>query len=444
MKRLAATAFIVLVVLGSAVDSRTEAQNAGSIPPKSVLFFNRITAQELNLLLSDVAESNPMVLKRFEEDPEAKRAQLDSLRQLLAFATEAKNTGLADIPRYQTELEFIRAETTAVNYDIYVNKGKPKRGPFGYITAEAVATFWGEAPGSTLSPTLKAERKARFERFLDTKVALLRETSPQMSEREIGPDEIAQARDIFGKTQIYLEEYSKRAPLLPVAFRQKVDLQVKLQQAQFLARLYSEKAALETAASDVEVASYIEEHPELDTSMKRAVAEKLLARAKSGENFARLANEFSEDPGNKNATTGQLNGGLYKNVGLGVMVAPFEKAAIALEAGQISPELVESDHGFHVIKLERKSSTEPRTYDVRHILIATGVSDPDNPLGPSVPVKEHARKVIEAEKEQEIIDRIVAENNISVPDDFVIPAVKLPVAPKAAPKRKPRATRKRT
>ncbi len=444
MKRFSTTAFIVLFVLGAAVDSRTDGQTGGGKPPNSVPSFTGITAHEINLLLSDIAEFNPMVLKRFEEDPEAKRAQLDSLRQLLAFATEAKNIGLADSPKYQNELENIRAELIAVNYDKLANKGKAARGPFGYITAEEVNAFWGEAPGSSLSPTLRAERKAKFERFLDTKVSLLRETSTQMSDRELAQDEVAQARDIFAKIQIYADAYSKRAPLLPLSFRQKVGLQVKLQQAQFLARLYSEKLALETAANDEDVTSYLEEHPELDTSAKRAAAEKLLARAKSGENFAKLANEFSEDPGNKNATTGQLNGGLYKNVSLGVMVPTFEKAAIALEAGQISPELVESDHGFHVIKLERKSSTKPQTYDVRHILVATGVSDPDNPLAPSVPVREYARKAIETEKEQEIIDRIVAENKISVPDDFVIPAVKVPVAPKAAPKRKPRTTRKRT
>jgi parvulin-like peptidyl-prolyl isomerase len=129
--------------------------------------------------------------------------------------------------------------------------------------------------------------------------------------------------------------------------------------------------------------------------VKRAKAEGILARAKAGENFAKLANEFSEDPGNK-PQPDQLQGGLYKDVNVGVMVAPFERAALALEAGQISPELLETPFGFHIIKLERKSSVEPKTYDVRHILIATTIADPTDPNARPVPVHEFVKKEIES------------------------------------------------
>jgi hypothetical protein len=407
-----------------------------------VASFTTITAHEINLLLSDVAKSNPMAVRRMQEDPEMKRAQIDQLRQLLAFASEAQKVGLADDQNHKSELKNIRSEVAAANYDKELNKGKPAKGPFGYITDAAVASYWGDAPGGTLTPALRAERKAGFERYLETKIAVLREANPQLGDRELGPDEIAQARDIFAKIQIYSDEYSKRASLLPLPFRQKVDLQVKLQQAQYLARLYSEDLASEVSASDDEISAYLREHPELDGSAKRATAEKILVRAKSGEDFAKLANEFSDDPGNKN-DQGQLQGGLYRNVSKGTMVPSFESAALALEAGQIAPQIVESDFGFHIIKLERKDLTGAGTYDVRHVLIGTGVSDPSNPGAPAVPVKQYARQAIESEKEQRAIDRIVAANKVSVPDDFVIPAVPLPTPPKATPKAKPRPARKR-
>jgi parvulin-like peptidyl-prolyl isomerase len=227
-----------------------------------------------------------------------------------------------------------------------------------------------------------------------------------------------------------------------LALRQTIKLQVKLQQAQFLARLYAEKLAADTEVSDSEITVYLTEHPEFDIAGQRAKGEKILARVISGEDFAKLANEFTEDPGNKNASTGELNGGRYVNVHKGVMVPQFEKAALALEAGQVSPELVETDYGFHIIKLESKSGD---TYDVRHILIATGVGDPSHPEARTVPIREHIKKELEGEKEREIIAGIVAANNISVPKDFVVPPVTIPgEAPKTMPKAKPRSARRRT
>ncbi len=440
--KLTRTILIACFVLSAAVGLRIEGQTVNA--QRSVgEDFTRITQQEIELLLAEVAETNPMVLKRMEEDPEMKRAQLDSLRELLAFASEAKKTGLANESVYRNELENIRLEVTAVNYDRHLNKSKAAKGAFGYISAAAVAGYWGENSPGTVSAVLKAERTAKFEEFLETKVDLLRSSSPGMKDKVITAEDRTQARDVFTKIAIYSSEYAKRSALLPLSFRQKIKLQVKLQQAQFLARLYGENLVARTSATDEEIAEYIRLHPELDQSSKRAKAETILARAQSGEDFAKLANEFSEDPGNKSEQ--ELRGGLYENVNKGVMVAPFERAALALEAGQIAPALVESDFGFHIIKLDRKGVAEPITYDVRHILIATAISDPSDPAARPVPVKEHARKEIESEKERQIIDRIVAANNISVPEDFVIPAATIPgETPKTTPKPKARRARKRT
>ncbi|HEX6124831.1 MAG TPA: hypothetical protein VFZ23_05600, partial [Pyrinomonadaceae bacterium] len=49
--------------------------------------FNSISKEEVEMLLADVAKVNPMVLKRFAEDPELKKQQLENLKQLLAFAS---------------------------------------------------------------------------------------------------------------------------------------------------------------------------------------------------------------------------------------------------------------------------------------------------------------------------------------------------------------------
>jgi len=78
----------------------------------------------------------------------------------------------------------------------------------------------------------------------------------------------------------------------------------------------------------------------------KAKAEKLRQEAKANPaRFAALAREHSEDPGS-GANGGDL--GLFTR---GMMVKPFSDAAFALRVGEIS-EVVESEFGYHVIRLD--------------------------------------------------------------------------------------------
>lgn len=81
----------------------------------------------------------------------------------------------------------------------------------------------------------------------------------------------------------------------------------------------------------------------------KAKAESVLKRIKNGEDFATLATQYTEDPGS------QATGGLYEDVLIGQFVQEFEDAALSLNNGEVYPELVESVHGYHIIKLEAKS-----------------------------------------------------------------------------------------
>ena len=402
--------------------------------------FNSISREEVEMLLADVAKSNPMVLKRFSEDPEMKKQQLENLKQLLAFASAAKSEGVADEPNNRQELRNIAHEVIAVNYDREIHKDAGPMPPFGFIKEDEINAFWGQgeqAPqGAWASFKNKIglgpkDNELEFQKFLDTKVALLKASNPQMKDREISEEEKTQAKEIFAKIEIYNKEYEDKVASgeLPKEFQDKVNLQVKLQQAQYLARIYSEKMTEKVKVSDEDVDKYIAEHPEYDTSAKKAKAEEILARAKNGEDFAALANEFSEDPGNMDPQSKQKKGGLYADTPKGRMVPAFEQAALALEPGQVAPDLVETDYGYHIIKLEKKGeSKDPsgqptETYDVRHILISTGFKDPKNPMGREMPVKAFVRSKLEEEKEKQVIDELVAANHVEVPDDFTVPEV---------------------
>lgn len=76
----------------------------------------------------------------------------------------------------------------------------------------------------------------------------------------------------------------------------------------------------------------------------RAKADDVLSRLRAGEDFAKLAKEFSGDRG----TAGQ-GGELAGWVERDKMVPPFEKTAFALKPGELSG-LVRTRFGFHVIK----------------------------------------------------------------------------------------------
>ena len=404
--------------------------------------YNSINKHEIELLLSDVAAKNPMGLKRLAEDPDMKKKQLDSLKQLMAFAVMAQRDGYANEATNKQELENIRDQIEAQSYDQEINKDKGPMPPFGFITEDQTKAFWDENPNNKGFFTnlvskfgLENENDAlsheeQFNKFLDSKIELLKQSNPEMAKREITDEEKQQARDFFAKIKIYQKEYEEKAKAnqLDKDFVEKTNLQVKLQQAQFLGRIYSDKLADKVKASDDDINNYIAQHPELDPKEKKAKAEDILKRAQSGEDFAALANEFSEDPGNKNPK-GEPQGGLYTNVQKGRMVKPFEDAALALEPGQIAPQVVESDFGYHIIKLEKKSETKDasgnpsETYDVRHILIATTTKDPDNPTARDMPVKEFVRQKIEQDREKKMIDDVVAQSGVTVAEDFDIPQV---------------------
>ena len=94
---------------------------------------------------------------------------------------------------------------------------------------------------------------------------------------------------------------------------------------------------------------------EKDAAAVRQQAESILKEAKApGADFPALARKYSEDEASKGS------GGDLGFFGRGSMVKPFEDAAFAMAPGQTS-DLVQTDYGFHVIKVLEKRGAGQRT-----------------------------------------------------------------------------------
>ena len=86
-------------------------------------------------------------------------------------------------------------------------------------------------------------------------------------------------------------------------------------------------------------------------------ADAIVKQLDGGADFQKLANKHTTDP------SGKTSGGDLGYFAAGQMVPEFEKAAFALEVGAFTKEPVQSQFGWHVIKLEDKRAQQPPAFD---------------------------------------------------------------------------------
>jgi len=123
-----------------------------------------------------------------------------------------------------------------------------------------------------------------------------------------------------------------------------------------LRKLYAEKSRAAQTASVRHILLMTEEKSDAEKGVLFNRMKALLKRAESGEDFAALAERYSEDPGSNR------NGGLYEDFGRGEMVKTFDDAAFSVPVGSIS-DIIETQFGYHILKVEGRKG-ETRTFEV--------------------------------------------------------------------------------
>ncbi len=93
-----------------------------------------------------------------------------------------------------------------------------------------------------------------------------------------------------------------------------------------------------------------------DADSAQAEAQRLYQLLNEGADFAALAQQYSDDAGSA------AEGGALGLIEQGVMVPEFEKALFSMAAGEISAPL-ETEFGYHLIKLERIEKSTPPSFD---------------------------------------------------------------------------------
>lgn len=121
-------------------------------------------------------------------------------------------------------------------------------------------------------------------------------------------------------------------------------------------RYYNDNIETWTTPEQVRASHILFKTDGKDAAAVRATAEKVLAEARAGADFAELAKKYSEDEANA------AMGGDLDYFGRGRMAPEFEEASFALEPGGIS-DLVQTSFGFHIIKVADRRAANVQTLE---------------------------------------------------------------------------------
>jgi len=386
-------AVLVVVVLGA---GGLVLQNSSS-RSKTV----KLSAHDMQVIFQELVP--PQKQQQIASDPEEKKKLVAEIKKLLAVAQVADQEGYAEHPDIKAQLSF--------QQDMDLNNAYRKKNTDAKASDEEVNAYHLAHPKD-------------FDDFL--------QGNPRFQQQAQGPqrDEL---RKQFGEFKVIAERARKEGVDRDDATR----LQMILDRAQVLAGAYLSELQknADKLVSDADVEQYYNDHPSdfdevrvrhilISTQPKeeaedeagakdakdskdakdkkpvektltkdeaRKKAQDLLDRIRKGEDFAKLAKENSDDPGSKD------KGGEYDFFRRGKMVPEFDKAAFALKPGEVS-DLVETQFGFHIIKLEERRTAANPSGDQK---VRQGIVDK-----------------LKQEKLEQQIAQIAKDSTVVVPEDF--------------------------
>jgi peptidyl-prolyl cis-trans isomerase SurA len=214
-----------------------------------------------------------------------------------------------------------------------------------------------------------AVRRQTLERMVDDQL-LVQEAADlkvSVSSEEVDKS-IEQIKKDYNLTDAQLREELHKQSMTLAAYRQNTKREI------LRYRIINIAVGSKVSVSDADVQSYYERHMQAANMQVRAShiflaipegadaataqdkekqAQRLLQRAQSGEDFSRLAREYSED------TATRAEGGDLGWFGKDILPKPIEELVFSMKVDEIRGP-VRADRGFHVIKLQGRRAQDPK------------------------------------------------------------------------------------
>ena len=358
----------------------------------------KLTARDMQLIFQELLP--PQQQQEIASDPEGKKQLVDNIKKLLAVAQVAEQEGYAERAEIKSQLSF--------QLDRVMNEAYKKKNPDAKATDDEINAYYLGHPKEfddflAANPRASQQAQGAQRDELKKQVGEFKVIAERARKEGLDRDDLTRLQLLFTRSQTlagaYLGDLQKNADKLVAD--SDVEQYFKEHPSDFD----------EVRVRHILISTQQKPEPEEDTDKgnkdtkdkktpekkpltkeeARKKSEELLARARKGEDFAKLASENSDDPGSKD------KGGEYDFFGHGKMVPEFEKAAFALKPGEIS-DLVETQFGFHIIKLEeRRSAASPDT---------------------DQKVRQQIVEKLKQDKVEDRINQITRESTVVVPEDF--------------------------
>lgn len=401
------TKVIAMMLLLGVLASGLLFVQCSSSSPKTI----KLTARDMQIIFQELVP--PQQQQQIASDPEEKKKLVSEIKKLLAVAQVAEQENYAERGELKTQLSF--------QLDRALNDAYRKKNPEVKVPEEEINAYYASHPkdfDDFLQGNPRAAQQAQGAQRDELKKQLgeFKVVAQRARNEGLDREDVTRLQILLSRSQAlagaYLGDLQKNADQLVADadieqyYR---DHPSEFDEIRVRHILISTQPVPETEAEgDAKDAKKPATKPKTltrDEALKKTQA--LLERARKGEDFARLATENSDDPGSKD------KGGEYDFFGPGKMVPEFDKAAFALKPGEIS-EPVETQFGFHIIKLEERRTAAPPDSDQK--------------------VRQQILDKLKQEKIEAKIEDITASSDVVVPEDFdTTPKVEQPETSSAAP-----------